>query len=68
VVTSACVRAGWVMDEKGWLDRKLDEQDAYRAKFSAWEDAKMSLGFLGLPLLILAGVALILFALFSFLF
>jgi hypothetical protein len=56
------------MDEKGWLDRKLDEQDEYRKKFSAWDDFRFGVlgpaAFLGLIAFALLAVYALLAAIF----
>ena len=53
--------------EKGWLDRKLDEAEAYRKEFSDWDDFKFTAAGLFLllaPFLLVAAIGLALFLLF----
>lgn len=47
---------------KDWLERGAD----YDAEFSWWDDLKMVAGFLGLPLLFLAAIGFLAYALLKF--
>lgn len=55
---------GVCMDDwqkKDWLERQAD----YRSKFSGWDDAKITLGFIVLPLVIVAGLVMLVGGLFG---
>lgn len=56
------------VSEKSWLERKMDEADAYKAKFSAWDDFKFTLaGLFGIawPVLIIALLAALILSILS---